>query len=222
LLFIAFFIDYDKILVAETLASVLNRTSALLPTALFASLGMPKADEGIVDAKLVGQYTTPHCSSIQILNQQGIDQELKRACETVIAHCADLAARPLRDWSARVRVVVSTSANKSAVPAQLASQDWASVTAIQTLEAAFCASCERELRNAAARMRLYLEDERTVGVLLMHARERILAEWGDFAVVVREVHDQRVRVMDEATVGGLLRRACEEEAMGQQAGSSTG
>jgi hypothetical protein len=39
--------------VSDTLASVLTRTSALIPSALFASLGMPRADENIGDAKLV-------------------------------------------------------------------------------------------------------------------------------------------------------------------------
>lgn len=42
---------------SETLASVLNRTSALLPSALFVSLGMPRADESIGDAKTVRLFS---------------------------------------------------------------------------------------------------------------------------------------------------------------------
>jgi hypothetical protein len=46
-------------LAADTLASMLNTTTSLLPGALFASLGMPRSEEGIRDAKHVCQSTIP-------------------------------------------------------------------------------------------------------------------------------------------------------------------
>lgn len=44
-------------LTPETLASILNRTTSLLPNALFASLGMPRGDENLGDAKHVSSST---------------------------------------------------------------------------------------------------------------------------------------------------------------------
>lgn len=41
--------------ITETLASILNRTTSLLPNALFASLGMSRADGDYGDAKHVSQ-----------------------------------------------------------------------------------------------------------------------------------------------------------------------
>ncbi|KAG6842795.1 hypothetical protein H0H93_003380, partial [Arthromyces matolae] len=44
-------IDKGFVGVSDTLASMFNKTTSLLPDALFASLGMPRSDESIQDAK---------------------------------------------------------------------------------------------------------------------------------------------------------------------------
>lgn len=41
----------------ERLATMLNKTTSLLPDALFASLGMPRTDQSIVEAKHVSLDT---------------------------------------------------------------------------------------------------------------------------------------------------------------------
>jgi conserved oligomeric Golgi complex subunit 3 len=60
----------------ETLASILNRTTSLLPNALLASFGMPRGDENLGDAK--------------------------RACEDIIFLCSDPIYSPLRLRADRV------------------------------------------------------------------------------------------------------------------------
>jgi conserved oligomeric Golgi complex subunit 3 len=63
-------------------------------------------------------------------------------------------------------------------------------------------ACERELRAKAVRLRLYLEDSRTVGVLVQHVQERIMEEYdifrevvgGMYAGVLREVVFSRVEL----------------------------
>lgn len=187
------------------MTSVLNRTSALLPNALFASLGVPRTDESIGDAKL------------------GIDQELKRACEDAISLCADSVARPLRDWAARVRVYTnpSTSSDTKAPIAQanpaaaLSSQEWASLQAAESLDDTFRASCERDLRSAAARVALYLEEPRTVSVILAHVRERVAGDYVGFADAARGVYGLRVggKLMNTQECAAVLRRACEVEGV---------
>lgn len=45
------FLLLTRYVLADALSSVLNRTTSLLPSALFASLGMPKKEEGIHEAR---------------------------------------------------------------------------------------------------------------------------------------------------------------------------
>jgi len=72
----------DSYGVADTVSSVLSRTSTLLPGSLFASLGGTRA-EHLTDAK------------------RGIDQDLKRACEAVISIASEPLCAPLRAFTGR-------------------------------------------------------------------------------------------------------------------------
>lgn len=52
-------VDRQRVLfITETLASILNRSTSLLPTALFASLGMPQGDGNWGDARHVRIFFT--------------------------------------------------------------------------------------------------------------------------------------------------------------------
>ncbi|KAH9987020.1 Sec34-like family-domain-containing protein [Russula compacta] len=68
--------------VADTVSSVLSRTSTLLPGSLFTSLTGTRA-EHLADAK------------------RGIDQDLKRACEAVISAASEALCSPLRTFTGR-------------------------------------------------------------------------------------------------------------------------
>ncbi|KAH9940375.1 Sec34-domain-containing protein [Epithele typhae] len=131
--------------VNETLASMLGRTTLLLPNALLSSLGMPR-DEDLTDVR------------------HGIDQELKAACEAVIRSAAASLADPLRRWA--------THADDGA----------------RALEGA--------AHDVAVRMRLYVEDERTVDVLLTHVQDRAVDDWLDW-----------LEQADKAAAGALRARA---------------
>lgn len=194
---------------------MLTRTSALLPHALFASLGLPRADEGVGDAKL------------------SVDQGLKRTCEEVIGLCADAPARPLREWAARVRAYTNPSTSSTSdpgqaevkanvkgigegmLPAAFATQEWAALAAVEALDDAFRASCESALRAAAARVALYLEEPRTVSVLLAHVRERVTGDYANFAEVAKGLHGVKVsgKLMGSGECTALIRRACEVEGI---------
>jgi len=197
--------------VTETLASILNRTTSLLPDALFASLGMPRGDGNWGDAK------------------HGIDHELKQACEDIIFFCSEPICSPLRAWVDRVR-----SHNTAALRDQ--QQQQRSTTPISTtahlsfppsaaekLHMDFHQACERDLRTDVARLRLYLEDDRTVGVLVGHAVDRIVDEYGLFREVVWNLYGggredggqgKRVRevVFGTSRLRESLRGVCEEGA----------
>lgn len=136
---------------------------------------------------------------------QGIDHELKRACEDVISSCADAVCRPLRVWLERV---AQHGAAPNAQP--LASQAWASETAVSALVAGFRDACLRDLRASVARLRLYLEEDRTVAVLVKHAQERIVDEYAELRRVVWSEYEGSVRgeVSSEEKLRALLDDAC--------------
>jgi phage baseplate assembly protein W len=156
-------------------------------------------------------------SSTYLCSFQGIDQELKKACESLISFCVDIVATPIRDWTARVRVYshsassTKTGASDTRVPETkpLIGQEWASESSARTLETEFRSACERDLRGHAARVGLYLEDARTVGVLLGHVRERAMDEYVAFAEAAGGIHpDLKGSLMSEQEVGAFLRRVC--------------
>ncbi|KAJ7637031.1 Sec34-like family-domain-containing protein [Roridomyces roridus] len=188
--------------VTDTLATMLNQTTSLLPGALFASLGMPRNEEGIRDAR------------------HGIDHDLKRVCEGIISTCASPICAPLHTWIDQIDVHNARRAQVAAENAPLTALEAFQRPAAEKLEREFRAACERDLQGQATRLRLYLADrgdgDRTVEVLLQHVRERIADEYALFRDVVWNMYagDMREKVLSPADVRVLLERVCgrEEEA----------
>ncbi|KAH9932506.1 Sec34-like family-domain-containing protein [Fomitopsis serialis] len=202
--------------VTDTLASMLGKTTSLLPlpNSLFASLGMP-SDESMNDVR------------------RALDSELKIACEAVIASCANPVSAPLRSWTDRAHAhrlparPLGTS-SVAGVPAPstqpIQSLPWATPTAINALFTTFNGACATELRAAVGRLRLYLEDERTVSVLLGHVQDRIVDDWAEWRALVRDVYPigsgAEVDVGTEDLVRAMVRGACDEHS-GPSAGPSS-
>ncbi|KAH7923166.1 Sec34-domain-containing protein [Leucogyrophana mollusca] len=180
----------------DTLASILNKTTSLLPDALFASLGMPRGHESITDAR------------------HDIDQDLKRACQDVISYCANPLCEPLRDWVDRIRARSSSHAAHP-LPDQQASplteQEWAQQPAAESLHRSFAEACERDLRSSVTRMRLYLEDDRTVSVLVTHIEEAIVDEYMAFRDVVWNMYAGGMKgtVFSLQSLRATLREICQ-------------
>lgn len=152
----------------DTLASVLNRTTALLPDALFASLGMPRGHDTFSDSR------------------HDIDQDLKRACQEVISFCARLPCEPLREWVDRVQAFndARISFSPGSQAPLLTEQEWAKHAIAENLHQVFIEACERDLRSFVTKLRLYLEDDRTVSVLVTHIEEAIIDAYLKFRNVV--------------------------------------
>ncbi|KIK99386.1 hypothetical protein PAXRUDRAFT_8909 [Paxillus rubicundulus Ve08.2h10] len=183
----------------DTLASILNRTTALLPDALFASLGMPRGHESITDAR------------------QDIDQDLKHACQNLISLCAKTPCEPLRDWVDRVRAFDNSRAvppltNQPGSVPLLTEQDWARQSAAEDLHAKFVESCECDFRAAVTKLRLYLEDNRTVSVLLTHVREAVVDGYMGYRDVVWNMYAGALRgvVLSEERLKERLSVICDE------------
>ncbi|KAF8134474.1 Sec34-like family-domain-containing protein [Boletus edulis] len=185
--------------VTDALASIFNRTTALLPDALFASLGMPRGYESMTDAR------------------HEIDQDLKRACQHLISLCAKGPCEPLQEWVDRVRAfntsrTVSPSTNPPGPVPLLTEQDWARQSAAEELHAKFVESCERDLRAAMTKLRLYLEDNRTVSVLLTHVKEAVVDGYKWYREVVWNMYAGALKgvVYSEESLKERLRVICNE------------
>lgn len=86
------------------------------------------------------------------------------------------------------------------MPTPLAAQEWSNQSAAEALDTHFRSACESVLRANVVRLRLYLEDNRTVGVLVQHVQEKIMGEYevfrdmvgGMYAGALREVVLSRI------------------------------
>ena len=129
--------------------------------------------------------------------EQGIDQEVKKACEDVIFGCANLVCAGVRHWMD----AVSANPNQQTSSANVASMD-----------ETFKMGCHRDLRASVARMRLYLEDDRTVLVLLSHVQEKIVDEYVEFKQIVSErSKGSEASLMSVQELKDFLKGICEDE-----------
>ena len=83
---------------------------------------------------------------------------------------------------------------------------------IASLDESFKMGCHRDLRASVARMRLYLEDDRTVLVLLSHVQEKIVDEYVDFRQAVSErSKGSEAFLMTIQELKDFLKTICEDE-----------
>ncbi len=141
----------------------------------------------------------PHTLFFSFL--QGIDQDLKRACEAVISMASEPLCAPLRAFTGR-----PASAAEAAV-----------------LDEAFRAGCASDLRSSLTRVRLYVSEARTAAVLVQHAVDRVEDAYGAFRLAARQV-GARVAgengLMDDEALKSMLKDVCGEE--GNEVGSRPG
>ncbi|KZV67146.1 hypothetical protein PENSPDRAFT_63482 [Peniophora sp. CONT] len=129
-----------------------------------------------------------------------IDADLQLACEDVIALLAHPAIAPLQSF------LSSTSSIPRPPPSAASDASRACIDAIS-----------RDLRSGAARLRLYVPDNRTVEVLLGHVRDRIVEEYGAFVGVVGR--EEGVVGVEDVREG--VRGACSEDEEGGAGGSGS-
>ncbi|KAI0731611.1 Sec34-like family-domain-containing protein [Fomitopsis betulina] len=198
--------------VTETLASVLGRTSSYLalPNALLTSLGIQN-DGDMTDIR------------------RSLDQELKASCEMLIKHSAGPVTVLIRLWTDvhRNRKATRPLGASSIAGARAAEPRWGqprlSPEGVNDLWARLKVVSATELRKSVHKLRLYLEDERTVSVLLGHIQERIVDDWAEWRRAVREIYPigsaVQVDVGTEDLVRAMVRSACDEHS-GPAAGPS--
>jgi hypothetical protein len=106
---------------------------------------------------------------------QSIDEDLKRSCELLITKCAGAATSPLTAFISKC-----DNFSKAQPDTLLSTQDFAQLEAISNVQAEFRVTCEKDLLEWAAHVRLYLRDENTIGVLLPALHDEIASTFTAF------------------------------------------
>lgn len=130
----------------------------------------------------------------------------------MISACSAPIYTPLRSWVVRIQSH-NLSSHATEDSTALHTQDWAQQSAAQELDEAFRLACHRDLNANVLRLRLYLEDDRTVGVLLQHVQDRITDEYSAFrdAAVSMYAESMRDTLLSSTALRALLKSVCNEQ-----------
>jgi conserved oligomeric Golgi complex subunit 3 len=102
----------------------------------------------------------------------------------VIAYCVGVVCEPLRLWVTRVQEHLKKTPALGDQPTMPA---WAQQRAAQELDTNLRLACERDLRSSIARLKLYLEDDKTISVLVLHIQDRIVDDYVAFGDVIQSL-----------------------------------
>ncbi|GAA5985117.1 hypothetical protein JCM10908_002529 [Rhodotorula pacifica] len=171
----------------EALSLLLRNTSSLFnPRTLvdLASKGMPSFAETMTDAKM------------------DLDAALKVSCEELIAHLSLTLTSPLRSFLDRCTAFLSSPSAKAG---DLVAQEWASPAEVLQLHSTFRETVRTQTEPVVKRMRVFLVDDKTVGVLVPPLWEDVVDTYSTFFNLIRseygfdtsstltnpqEIHDQ--------------------------------
>jgi len=174
--------------VTASLSQMFNKTTSLF---LFASLGGVEGDlRGV---------------------KVDIDQNIRRGCEDIIAICSRTVCEPLEVWTGETRAQSSTKQTEIPSSSTPALKNW--VSEVDDLNLRFREACERNLRSDVNRLRLYLEDQRTVHVLLDHVQERVMhvyAGYRDLVMMMGGSSKSGQDVLSVTLLRELLKEVCGE------------
>lgn len=116
-----------------------------------------------------------------------VDRELKRVCEDLISQCAADATAPAKAFLDRCTLHLSSqTAGKSG---ELASQPWATPDKVMEVHEAVKVACEKKVPEWIDSLKLYLQDEATVKVLIPPLQSSLLDNYRAFYDVVRAEYE---------------------------------
>ncbi|KAK4049565.1 Golgi transport complex subunit 3 [Microbotryomycetes sp. JL201] len=151
--------------VTDALVNLLRNTSAIFkPSALFelAAKGMPNFAETMTDAKM------------------DLDGALKRSCEELIADTSSQIAQDVKQFLDKCSTFLSSPNGQ-----ELSAQPWATPDKVLELYERFQDIFKKQVRETVDKLWLYLNDEKTVGVLLPPLLEEIVETYSTFFNLIR-------------------------------------
>jgi hypothetical protein len=154
----------------ETLSSLLSGALTFVGVGGLLGLnsnGKATRPDELVTAKIVRDSTGGNANIVADLSTgaQEVDRELKRVCEEAIEWCRDRATESLRAFTDRAVRYVNAKHNNSSAP-DLSSQTWATSETVQSIAERFEQECQQTVAKWISDLKLYLQDEATVRVLL--------------------------------------------------------
>ncbi|GAA5941713.1 hypothetical protein JCM1841_005161 [Sporobolomyces salmonicolor] len=155
--------------VTDALSNMLRNSTAIFnPSTLFemASKGLPSFAETMTDAKM------------------DLDAALRKGCEELISSTSRALTASLRAFLDRCTSFLSSPLPSSS-PRDLSAQAWASPEEVLKLHEAFQGEVEERVAGVRAKMKLYLEEERTVRVLLPPLLEDVVETYTTFYNLTR-------------------------------------
>lgn len=139
----------------------------------------------------------------------------------MIKTAADEVSGPLRSWAERVRLTYALDNDpvgpdgEPALPRMDYAQKnhWAGAESAISCVNSVPYSLESETHKHATRLRLYIEDERTVEVLLRHIQERIVDNWTYFRDIVWQLYNGRIRnnIPTAEMIREMVVKGCRED-----------
>ena len=133
----------------------------------------------------------------------------------------DAVSGGVRLWVEKVRATYALDndpigpGGKTTLPRLESSPDstWAGADAAQSFIDRMHSELERDVHRFSMSLRLYIEDERTVEVLLKHVQDRIVDDWMDFSDLISNLYagTMRSKAPTEEYVRAKLVRGSKEE-----------
>lgn len=166
-------------LTADFLQGLLDNASYMLG---YGRGSISRSSEFAPDAKTVSSAACG-CPSA---HAQDVDRELKRACEDLINLCTQSATAPLSSFLAQCTAYLSS---RPATSADLSAQAFATPAKVNEVHDTFKADAKGKVDEWVATLRVYLQDEETVNVLVPPAQASIIDAYRQFHDLVRAEYD---------------------------------
>lgn len=133
-----------------------------------------------------------------------LDAALKAACEVLIAQAVGGATAGLTEFLERAEGFLAAHHDEKS---ELGKEEWATVAAVERLADEFRSSALQGLEAWTGQLRLYLQDEETVRVLLPPAQAGVVEHYAQFHDLVRRHYDFSVaaRLPTPSAVAAQLR-----------------
>lgn len=119
---------------------------------------------------------------------QGVDRELKRVCEDVIADCGNSVVEPLQTWLDQCNKYLTYKSSRGQTP-NLTSQPWATPERMVLAHDEFKAAVNQQIPTWTETLVVYLQDEATVRVLIPPMQSHVLDIYRTFYDVARQEYD---------------------------------
>lgn len=114
-----------------------------------------------------------------------LDAALKAACEVLISQAVSSATSSLTQFIEKAEAFLATHTEKS----ELEKEEWATPAAVESLTEEFRKNTLEQLEKWTGQLRLYLQDEETVRVLLPPAQAGIVEVYVQLHDLIRRHYD---------------------------------